>query len=74
MISLTEVVRVIFYLCIGAVVFGLLYWLVGKLGAVVGEGSEPFVKGARIVLLILGVFAVIGILLSLVGGQPIFRP
>ena len=35
---------------------------------------EPFNKIARVVLAVFSVLVVIGILLSLVGGTPVFRP
>jgi hypothetical protein len=74
MISISTAVTIVVYLLVGALVFGLLYWLVGAVAGVVGPGAEPFIKVARVILLILAVLVIIGILLSLVGGQPLFRP
>jgi hypothetical protein len=69
MISLSAAVYVLVYLLIAGLVFYLLWWLIGYVGL-----PEPFAKVANIVLAILAVFVIIGILLSLVGGQPLFRP
>jgi hypothetical protein len=68
MVSLSGAVSVFVYLLLAGLVFGLLWWLVGYLAL-----PEPFNKAARVVLAILAVLVIIGILLSLVGGHPIFR-
>lgn len=69
MISISAAVSVILYLIIAGLIFGLLWWLIAFCGL-----PEPFAKVARVILAILAVFVVIGILLSLVGGTPMFRP
>ncbi len=69
MISLSAAVNVFIYLLVAGLVFGLLFWLIQFIGL-----PEPFNKAARVVLAILAVLVIIGILLSLVGGQAIFRP
>lgn len=69
MISLSAAVTVFVYIIVAGLVFYLLLWLVNYIGL-----PEPFNKAARIVLVILAVLVLIGILLSIVGGQPIFRP
>lgn len=69
MISLSGAVTVIIYLMIAGLVFWLLWWLVSYIAP-----PEPFRKIANVVLAILAVLVVIGILLSLVGGTPLFRP
>lgn len=69
MISLSGAVLVFVYLLVAGLVFGLLWWLVGYIGL-----PEPFNKAARVVLAILAVLVIIGILLSLIGGTPLFRP
>ena len=69
MISLGGAVQVIVYLIVAGLVFGMLWWLIGYAGI-----PEPFHKVARVVLAVLAVLVVIGILLSLVGGTPLFRP
>ncbi len=69
MISLTSAVTVIVYLVVAGLVFWLLWWLVNYIAP-----PEPFRKVANVILAILAVLVVIGILLSLVGGQPIFKP
>ncbi len=69
MISLSAAVTLIVYLIVAGLVFGLLWWLVGYCGL-----PQPFDKAARVALAILAVLVLIGLLLSLVGGQPLFRP
>jgi hypothetical protein len=69
MISLSGAVMVILYLLIAGIVFGLLWWLISYINP-----PEPFKKIANVVLAILAVLVVIGILISLVNGTPIFRP
>lgn len=69
MISLSGAVTVVVYLLVAGLVFGLLFWLVGYCGL-----PEPFNKVARVILAVLAVLVLIGLLLSLVSGQPIFRP
>lgn len=69
MISLSTAAWFIFVLIIAGVIFWLLSWAIDYVGV-----PEPFRKVARVVLVLLAVFILIGLLLSLVGGQPIFRP
>ena len=69
MISLSGAVAVIMYLVIGGLIFGLLWWLISYI-----DPPEPFKKVANVILMVLAVMVCIGILLSLVGGQPLFRP
>lgn len=69
MISLQTAVYFIFLLIIAGVIFWLLSWAIDYVGI-----PDPFRKVARVVLVLLAVFVLIGLLLSLVGGQPIFRP
>ena len=68
MISLSAMVTVIVYLIVAGLVFWLLWWLVGYVGL-----PEPFRKIANVVLAVGAVLVIIGILLSLVTGQQIFR-
>lgn len=72
MISLTGAVTLIIYLLVAGLVFGLLYWLV-----VYCEREFPgiplFFKVARIALVFLAVLVLIGLLISIVSGQPVFR-
>lgn len=74
MISLSGAVSIVLYLLVAAVIFGLLFWLLNYVGGLFGEGATPFIKIGKIILVILAVLICIGILLSLVGGQPLFRP
>ncbi len=69
MISLTAAVTLIVYLVVAGLIFWLLWWLVNYIAP-----PEPFRKVANVILAILAVLVVIGILLSVVNGQPIFRP
>jgi hypothetical protein len=69
MISLSGAVNVVVYLIVAGLIFGLLFWLVSYVGM-----PQPFDKVARVVLAVLAVLVLIGLLLSLVTGQPIFRP
>ena len=67
MISISGAVSIVITLIIAGVIFGLLWWLIGYCGL-----PEPFNKVARVILAIIAVLVVIGVLLQLVGGQPIF--
>jgi hypothetical protein len=69
MISLSGAVTVIIYLVVAGLIFWLLWWLVGYTNP-----PEPFKKIASVILAILAVLVIIGILLSLVNNQPLFRP
>lgn len=69
MISISMAVTVILTL----IVAGLVFWLLNFLVDYVALG-EPFTKVAKVILVVLAVFVCIGVLLSLLGGQPMFRP
>jgi hypothetical protein len=69
MISLNAAVTLVIYLIVAAMIFWLLWFLINYIAP-----PEPFRKIANVVLMVLAVLVVIGILLSLVNGQPIFRP
>jgi len=74
MIDLREVVGIVLYILIAGVVFGLLFFLVDYVGRQFpGEAMAMFVKLAKILLIVLAVLVVIGILIGLLGGQPMFR-
>ena len=66
-ISIAQVVNLVIYLMVAGLVFWLLYWLVNYI-----IPPEPFKKVAWVVVAVLAVLVSIGILLSLVGGQPLF--
>jgi len=68
MLSLSAVVYVLIYLIVAGLVFFLLHWLISYVGL-----PEPFNKVAHIVLAVAAVLVIIGILLSLTGGTPVFR-
>jgi len=72
MIDLQTVVMIVVYLIVAAIVFGLLFYLVNYVGSQF-PGAEPFIKIARIILVVLAVLVCIGILVSLVSGNPVFR-
>ena len=72
MIDLQLVVMVIVYLIVAAIIFGLLYWLIGFIAQKV-PGVQPFVWIAYVVLAVAAVLICIGLLLSFVGGKPMFR-
>ena len=75
MISLSAAVSVIIYLLVAGLIFGLLWFLVNFIGGKVpGPAGQWFVSIAQIVLVVLAVLVLIGILLSMIGGQPLFRP
>ncbi len=75
MISLSGVVMVVIYLLVAAAIFGLLFWLVGYVGAMLpGDAGQLFIKAARIFLAVCVVLILIFLLLSFVNGQPVFRP
>ena len=69
MISLSAAVNVVLVLIVAGIIFGLLVWLIDFC-----RTPEPFRQVARVILAILAVLVVIGVLLSLVGGTPLFRP
>jgi hypothetical protein len=69
MISLSAAVTVVITLIVAGLIFGLLWWLVSYCGL-----PAPFDKFARVALAILAVLVIIGILLQMVGGTPVFRP
>lgn len=69
MIPLGALAMVVVYVIIGGLVFGLLLWLINYCGI-----PEPFNKVAKIVLAVVAVIFLIAVLLSLVNGQPVFRP
>lgn len=68
MISLETITTFILYVVVGGLVFWLLYWLIGYVGL-----PEPFHKVAKVILAVLAVVFLIGLLVSLVSGRPIFR-
>ncbi len=73
MISLEGIVRVVVYLLIAAGVLGLLWFLIGYCEQKLGGPSKVY-DVIRVVFVILVVLGLIGLLLSLISGQPIFRP
>ena len=69
MIPLAGLVSVVIYVIVAGLIFGLLWWLIQYCGI-----PEPFNKVARVILMVVAVLFLIGLLLSLVNGQPLFRP
>jgi hypothetical protein len=73
MIDLQTVVWAVVYLLVAGGVFGLLFFLTHYLQK--EFPSEPmslFAKCARVLLVVLAVLVLIGILVSLVSGTPLF--
>jgi hypothetical protein len=74
MIDLQQVVYIVLYILIAGAIFGLLLFLVDYIGKQFpSELMTLFVKIAKVILVVLAILVVIGILLNVVGGQPIFR-
>ena len=69
MISLNTLVSAVIYLVVAGLIWWLLFWLINYVNP-----PDPFKKVATVILAILAVLVVIGILLALVGGGPVFRP
>lgn len=69
MISLSAAVMLIVYIVVAGLIFALLAWLIRYCGL-----PEPYAKVANVILAVLGVLVLIGLLLSVVQGQPLFRP
>jgi hypothetical protein len=69
MISIQGAVNVIVALLVCGIIFGLLDLLIRKAPFI----PEEWRAGIRWVLLVLAVLVLIGILLSLIGGTPVFR-
>ena len=68
-ISIQGVVNVVVTLLVLGIIFGLLDLLIRKAPFI----PEEWKAGIRWVLLVLAVLVLIGVLLSFVGGTPIFR-
>lgn len=69
MISISAAATVIIYLVVAGIIFWLLNWALESINP-----PDPFKKVAKVILILLAVGVVIGILLSLVNGTPLFRP
>lgn len=68
MISLEAAVMFFVYLIVAGLIFWLLWWLVDYVGI-----PEPFHKVAKVILAVLAVLVLIGLLLGIVTGKPLFR-
>ncbi len=62
MISIEAAVRLVIYLIVGGLIFGILFWLLDYCAI-----PEPFNKVARVILVLLAALVVISILLSFIG-------
>lgn len=69
MISISGPVTIVVELIVAGIIFYLLWWALGRTAP-----PEPFRKVAEVILILLAVLVVVGILLTAVGGQPLFRP
>ena len=68
MIPLAGLVQLIVTLIVVGLIVWLLLWLISYVGL-----PEPFNKIAKVVIAVFSVLVVIGMLMSLVNGQPLFR-
>ncbi len=69
-ISITSAVTFVVLLIFGGIIFGLLSLLIDK-APFLPEGWKPV---GKYVLLVIAVLVLIGFLISLISGQPVFRP
>jgi hypothetical protein len=69
MISISMLVTVVLTIIVAGLVFWLLIWLIDYCGI-----PEPFNKIAHVLVAIVAVLVIIGVLMSMIGGQQIFRP
>ncbi len=73
-VDLQQIVGIVLYVLVVGAVFGLLLFLVDYIGRQFpGEVMSIFVRVAKVILVVLAVLVVIGILIGLAGGQPMFR-
>jgi heme/copper-type cytochrome/quinol oxidase subunit 2 len=73
MISLHDVVWIVIGLLVAGAVFALLFFLINYVERQFpSEGGNLFAKAARVVLVVLAVLVLIGFLIGLISGQPIF--
>lgn len=68
MIDLGSLLHAVMVLIVAGVVCYLIWWLIGYCGI-----PEPFNKVARVIVAVAAVFICIAVLMSLVGGVPVFR-
>lgn len=73
MVSLSGIVLIVVYLLIAAAVCGLLYWLIGFCESSLG-GPPQIYAVIRVIFVVLVVLLLIGLLLSFLSSQPLFRP
>lgn len=71
MIALETLVGAVVFMLIGALVLGLLWWLIGYVEAQ-GLGPPVMFKVIRVVFVILVVLVLIGVLMQL-AGRPLIR-
>jgi len=69
MVSLSALITLVIYVIVAGLIFYLIWWLIGYCGL-----PEPFNKVCRILVAVVAVLFLIGILLSMINGQPLFRP
>jgi preprotein translocase subunit Sss1 len=67
MISLSGLVGLVIYLMVAGLIAWLLLFLVDYINP-----PEPFKKVAKVAIVVIGVMVVIGVLLQLIGNQPVF--
>ena len=74
MIDLQGVVYIVLYLLVAGAIFGLLIFLIDYVAK--QFPSEPMAlcaKVAKVIVVVLGVLILIALLISLLGGPPMFR-
>jgi hypothetical protein len=69
MISISGAATIALYLIVAGLIFWLLWWLIDYVNP-----PQPFNKIAHVIVAILGVMVLIGILIQMIGGRPIFVP
>lgn len=68
MLDLAQLVHVVLTLIVAGLICWLLIFLIDYCGI-----PEPFNKVARVVVMVVAVLVIIGVLVSLVQGVPLFR-
>lgn len=70
MISISASANLLVHLIVAWLIFGVLWWMLGRTGL-----GEPFGKVSRVALAVLAAVVTAGaLMLGMVPGQPIFRP
>ncbi len=73
MVSLSGIVLIVVYLLVAAGVLGLLWFLIGFCERNLGGPPQVYAV-IRVIFVVLVVLLLIGLLLSFVSGQSLFKP